>query len=136
MKFIIIAHVKSIQIRSYFWSVFSPNIGKYGPEITLYLDVFHAVRPVKNENSTICKLGYQLKKVPEMHTFAYKYEEIDWLYEKDLLNRQYKLTATFSCRSCLNSLYVVVKTWLEGGEDIFLSQSRDKIGKDFRNNKQ
>ena len=32
--------VKSAQIRSYFWSVFSPNTVKYGPEITLYLDPF------------------------------------------------------------------------------------------------
>ena len=53
--------VKSIQIQSYFWSVFScirtehgdftPEIsvfradtGKYGPEITPYLDTFHAVQ--------------------------------------------------------------------------------------------
>ena len=35
--------VKSVQIRSYFWSVFSPNTGKYGPEITPYLDAFHSV---------------------------------------------------------------------------------------------
>ena len=49
--------VKSVQIRIYFWpvfsciwtntendlSVFSPNTGKYGPEITSYLDTFHAV---------------------------------------------------------------------------------------------
>ena len=35
--------VKSVQIRSYFWSVFNPNTGKYGPEITPYLDTFHAV---------------------------------------------------------------------------------------------
>ena len=46
--------VKSVQIRSYFWSVFSriqteygeifsPNAGKYGPEITPYLATFHAV---------------------------------------------------------------------------------------------
>ena len=52
--------VKSVQIRSYFWSVFSciyteyrdllrkslyslQNTGKYWPEITLYLDTFHAV---------------------------------------------------------------------------------------------
>ena len=28
--------------RSYFWSVFSPNTGKYGPEITRYFDTFHA----------------------------------------------------------------------------------------------
>ena len=49
--------VKSVQIRSYFWSVFSciwteygnllrkfsPNTRKCGPEITTYLDTFHAV---------------------------------------------------------------------------------------------
>ena len=53
--------VKSVQIRSYFWSVFScirteygdlrskspgfsPNTGKYGPEITPYLETFHTVK--------------------------------------------------------------------------------------------
>ena len=54
---IIMHQVKSVQIRSYFWSVFScirteygpylsvfsPNTGKYGPEITPYLNTFHAV---------------------------------------------------------------------------------------------
>ena len=35
--------VKSVQVRSFFWSVFSPNTKKYGPEITLYLNTFHAV---------------------------------------------------------------------------------------------
>ena len=46
--------VKSVQIRSYFWSVFSdiwteylsvfsPNAEKYGPEITPYLGTFRAV---------------------------------------------------------------------------------------------
>ena len=30
-------------LQGYFWSVFSLNTGKYGPEITLYLDTFHAV---------------------------------------------------------------------------------------------
>ena len=35
--------VKSVQIRSYFWSVFSPNTGNYEAEITAYLDTFHAV---------------------------------------------------------------------------------------------
>ena len=52
--------VKSVQIRSSFWSLFSyirtkyedliriqseysPNTGKYGPEKTPYLDTFHAV---------------------------------------------------------------------------------------------
>ena len=31
------------QNTGYFWSVFSPNAGKYGLEITRYLDPFHAV---------------------------------------------------------------------------------------------
>ena len=47
--------VKSVQIRSFFWSVFSrirteygetvcsPNVGKYGPEKAPYLDTFQAV---------------------------------------------------------------------------------------------
>ena len=47
--------VKSVQIRSFFWSVFprirteyeylsvfSPNAGKHGPKKTPYLDTFHA----------------------------------------------------------------------------------------------
>ena len=36
----------SVQIRSYLWSIFSVfglNTKKYGPEITPYLDTFHAV---------------------------------------------------------------------------------------------
>ena len=35
--------VKSFQIWSYFWSVFSRIRTEYGPEITPYLDTFHAV---------------------------------------------------------------------------------------------
>ena len=45
--------MKSVQIRRFFWSVFSciwteftifsPNTGKYGPQKTLYLDTFHRV---------------------------------------------------------------------------------------------
>ena len=27
--------VKSVQIRAFFWSVFSPNTGKYGPKKTI-----------------------------------------------------------------------------------------------------
>ena len=43
--------VKSVQIRSYFWSAFfcivcGLNTGKCGPEITPYLDTFHAVNVV------------------------------------------------------------------------------------------
>ena len=48
--------VNSVQIRSFFWSVFSciwpecvfsPNTGKYGPEKTPYLDTFYAVSFLK-----------------------------------------------------------------------------------------
>ena len=60
MNFIICRYlhsVKKVQIRSFFWSVFSrirteygeillsvfsPNAGKYGPEKIWYLDTFHA----------------------------------------------------------------------------------------------
>ena len=35
--------VKSDQMKSFLWSVFSPSTGKYGSENTLYLDTFHAV---------------------------------------------------------------------------------------------
>ena len=31
----------------FFWSVFSPNTGKYGPEETSYLDAFQAVKIVR-----------------------------------------------------------------------------------------
>ena len=51
-------YVKSVQMRSYFrsvfisvpiyLSVFSPNAGKYGPEITPYLDIFHAEKNVND----------------------------------------------------------------------------------------
>ena len=34
---------ESVEKRSFSWSVFSPNRGKYGPEKTLYLDTFYAV---------------------------------------------------------------------------------------------
>ena len=30
-----ISRVKSVQIRAFFWSVFSPNTGKYGPKKTI-----------------------------------------------------------------------------------------------------
>ena len=42
--------VKSVQIRSYFWSMIPcirTDTGKYGPEtITPYLDTFHAVNAI------------------------------------------------------------------------------------------
>ena len=38
-------------------SVFSPNAGKYGPEITPYLDTFHTVRNHQNHHNHLL-LGY------------------------------------------------------------------------------
>ena len=43
--------VKSVQLRNFFWSVFSrirTDVGKYGPEKTPYLDTFHAVAGTGN----------------------------------------------------------------------------------------
>ena len=36
-------YVKSVQIRSFFWFVFSRIRTEYGPEKTPYLDIFHTV---------------------------------------------------------------------------------------------
>ena len=36
-------YAKRVQIRSFFWSVFIPNTGKYGLEKTPYMDTFRAV---------------------------------------------------------------------------------------------
>ena len=35
--------MKSVQIRSFFWFVFSPNVEKYGLEKTPYLDAFYTM---------------------------------------------------------------------------------------------
>ena len=54
-KYLPLHCVKSVQIRSYFWSVFScirieygDLLRYYGPEITPYLDTFHAVLVLLN----------------------------------------------------------------------------------------
>ena len=44
--------VKSVQIGSFFWSVFSRiwiEYEKYGPEKTPYLDIFHEVKGMEEE---------------------------------------------------------------------------------------
>ena len=43
--------VKSVQIRSYFWPVFSCIRIECGPEITPYLDTFHAVRETEKHKN-------------------------------------------------------------------------------------
>ena len=55
--------MKIVQIRSFFWSVFSvfsPNAGKYGPEKTPYLDNFHAVQ-ITATSQFILKRNTKLK---------------------------------------------------------------------------
>ena len=62
--------VKSLQIRIFFWSVFScirtecgeENTGIYGPEKTPYLDIFHAV------NANIIQAYFKLKT---LHNLKY-----------------------------------------------------------------
>ena len=39
--------MKSVQVRCYF--LFSPNTGKFGPEITPYLNTFQAVLTVETQ---------------------------------------------------------------------------------------
>ena len=79
--------MKSAQIQSFFWSVFSriwteygeilrrdteylsvfsPNAGKYGPEKTLYLDTFHTVVSLLLVISTLA-----LVKVQCMNSVAF-----------------------------------------------------------------
>ena len=64
--------MKSVQLRSFFWSVFSSirpeygavfslNAGKYGPEKTPYLDTFYTV-PNYQTNVKDVKISLKLKK--------------------------------------------------------------------------
>ena len=80
--------VKCVKIQSYFrsvfsrirneygdtkyLSVFSPNAGKYGPEITPYLDTFHAVIEMSNHSSTslaciCCDFRILIFKIFQVH---------------------------------------------------------------------
>ena len=65
--------MNSVQIRSFFWSVFSrilteylslfsPNAGKYEPEKTSYLDTFHAVCFWMFVNKHLIYLGCLISK--------------------------------------------------------------------------
>ena len=54
--------VKSVQIRSFFWSVFSRIWTEYGPEKTPYLDTFHRERYSKSKPG-------KKKKIDQIITF-------------------------------------------------------------------
>ena len=85
--------VKSVQIRSFFWSVFSHIRTEYGPEKTPYLDTFHAViinRFISNRNipaippllvngkiiSKFSQKHLSLKKMLSIHVFHYKIQTV------------------------------------------------------------
>ena len=55
--------MKYVQIRGFFWSVFSPNVDKYGLEKTLYLDTFHAM----NRQLTSFKTNHLNKNMKKMN---------------------------------------------------------------------
>ena len=48
--------------RYLYLSVFSPNTGKYGPEITPYLDTFHAVYVLLRKNKYVQTKATKLRK--------------------------------------------------------------------------
>ena len=47
---------KNVQIRSFFWSSFSPNMGKYGPEKKPYLGTFYTVLLIRKWDPKLRKL--------------------------------------------------------------------------------
>ena len=57
-------YVKSVQIRSYFWSAFSCILIEYGPEITPHLDIFQA------ESVWLISLS-ETKNIVSLNTFSF-----------------------------------------------------------------
>ena len=106
--------VKSGQIRSYFWSVFScvrseygiypvfsPDTGRYGPETTPHLDTFHAVY-------YIVLLFQHINMTQAAHTFSNKFQlNTACLITSDLLHINLKTVSyleTFSQLLVLRTL--------------------------------
>ena len=109
--------VKSVQIQSYFWSVFSrirteygdtkylsvfsPNAGKYGPEITPYLDTFQAVNILRKISlqfqnlklSISCKIAFYIFFVIKCETFEVKRSIRQFWSNQNSLNK----TVCFHC---------------------------------------
>ena len=66
-------------ISGLYFPVFSSNTGKYGPEITPYLDTFHAVRCLIR---SLIRFNYFMKS---------KCKSMDWfLYDRDLRHERVK----------------------------------------------
>ena len=78
-------YLKSVPIRSFFWSVFSPNTGKFGPEKAPYLDNFHVVNLL-------------LSEIPWPEFYWWKY----WV-NLELLNVDLPYIYTYLFYVCVNS---------------------------------
>ena len=57
----IFLNLDSIRRFTDYTSVFSPNTGKYGPEITPYLSTFHVVSTAQKVNALHKKLNFSLR---------------------------------------------------------------------------
>ena len=61
--------MKSVEIRS-----FTPNAGKYGPEITPYLDTFHIVRAKTREQLILILLSLYISDIICMYSVTFDLE--------------------------------------------------------------
>ena len=104
--------VKSVQIRSFFWSVFSctwteygdlrmrynlvfsPNAGKYGPEKTSYLDTFHIVAALLQMcyTATYFSNFSKMFRTPRGHLVSAGSSRPDVFCEKGVLRNLAKFT--------------------------------------------
>ena len=76
--------MKSVQRRSYFWSVFSPNTRKYGPEKTPYLGTSHEV-PEPRKRLVVQSTVFALRNRQGKQVFV-KENENEKKKEKKILN--------------------------------------------------
>ena len=79
--------VKIVQIRSYFWSLFSPIQTEYGPEITLYLDTFQAVYFMRNVwiewyNDTNIHLPISGERSDFIHLESTRKPKVHWCFQE------------------------------------------------------
>ena len=58
-------YLKSVQIRSFLWSVFSRILTEYGPQKTPYLDTFHAMKLMQNGSKIESPTSLPLKSHAE-----------------------------------------------------------------------
>ena len=106
--------VKFVQIRSYFWAVFScirteygysPNAGKYGPEITPYLDIFHAVQVLQKQTKMQSLLSKNGNKSP---FFLRPFDFVkSVIYLKIILLTTTRICVIQSHQFCALSFYVI-----------------------------